>query len=99
MRNGAANGCPPLPAEMPPHVWKKTMLGAYEDFRARVETDERTAIDPYAAESPAEFFAVLSEVFFVDPALLRHEYPRVYEQFARFYRQEPAARTALLLES
>jgi Mlc titration factor MtfA (ptsG expression regulator) len=34
----------------------------------------------------------------VDPALLRHEYVAVYQQFARFYRQEPAARTELLLE-
>ena len=37
MRNGAANGCPPLPAEMPPHLWKKTMLAAYEHFQARVD--------------------------------------------------------------
>ena len=96
MRNGVANGCPPLPAEMPPNVWKKTMLAAFEHFQARVDRGERTAIDPYAAESPAEFFAVLSEVFFVDPRLLCQEYPRVYEQFARFYRQEPAARAKLL---
>jgi MtfA peptidase len=98
MRNGDANGCPPLPAEMPPHVWKKIMLAAYEHFQMRVARGDRTAIDPYAAESPAEFFAVLSEVFFVDPTLLRHEYVAVYQQFARFYRQEPAARTELLLE-
>ena len=41
---------------------------------------------------PGEFFAVLSEVFFADPLLLRDEYPDVYAQFARFYRQDPAAR-------
>jgi MtfA peptidase len=98
MRNGTANGCPPLPAEMPPHAWKRAMLTAYEHFQARVQRGERTAIDPYAAESPAEFFAVLSEVFFADPILLRHEYAQVYQQFARFYRQEPAARAQLLLD-
>jgi len=98
MRNGPANGCPPLPAEMAPHAWKKSMLAAYEHFQARVTRDDRTSIDPYAAESPAEFFAVLSEVFFVDPLLLRHEYPAVYLQFARFYRQEPATRATLLLD-
>ena len=96
MRNGTANGCPPLPAEMPPHIWKRTMLGAYEHFQKRVSRGERTAIDPYAAESPAEFFAVLSEVFFVDPKLLHHEYLAVDQQFARFYRQEPATRVELL---
>ena len=45
------------------------------DFCARVDRGEDTAIDPYAAESPAEFFAVLSEVFFAEPALLLGEYP------------------------
>jgi len=98
MRNGVANGCPPLPPEMAPHIWKRTMLAAYEHFQKRVERGERTSIDPYAAESPAEFFAVLSEVFFVEPKLLRHEYRDVYQQFARFYRQEPAARSELLRE-
>jgi Mlc titration factor MtfA (ptsG expression regulator) len=96
MRNGVANGCPPLPPEMAPHIWKRTMLTAYEDFRRRVDRGDRTAIDPYAAESPGEFFAVLSEVFFVEPQLLRHEYKAVYQQFASFYRQEPAARSELL---
>jgi Mlc titration factor MtfA (ptsG expression regulator) len=39
---------------------------------------------------------VLAEVFFADPVLLRDEYPRVYEQFARFFRQDPAPRIARL---
>ena len=98
MRNGVANGCPPLPAEMSPNDWKTAMLSAYEHFQRRLARGDRTSIDPYAAESPAEFFAVLSEIFFVDPTLLLHEYPSVYRQFARFYRQEPAARTELLYE-
>ena len=98
MRNGEANGCPPLPATMPPNIWKKSLTSAYADFRARVERGENTAIDPYAAESPAEFFAVLSEVFFADPTLLLHEYPKVYKQFMWFYKQDPASRTELLLE-
>jgi Mlc titration factor MtfA (ptsG expression regulator) len=95
MRDGDANGCPPLPRDMPPQQWKRALHDAYEHFHARVEKGVDTAIDPYAAESPAEFFAVLSEVFFADPTLLQHEYPRVYEQLGRFYRQDPAARTAL----
>jgi Mlc titration factor MtfA (ptsG expression regulator) len=92
MRNGEANGCPPLPPTISPLAWTTELGAAYEDFHARIERGERTAIDPYAAESPAEFFAVLSEVFFVDPRLLRHDYPDVYRQFALFYRQDPAAR-------
>jgi len=98
MRSGEANGCPPLPAEMPPRKWQKTMTAAYDHFRARVESGEETEIDPYAADSSAEFFAVLSEVFFADPTLLRGEYPSVYQLLTWFYRQDPASRTELLLE-
>jgi MtfA peptidase len=98
MRNGEANGCPPLPAEIRPHHWQEAMNVAYEHFRARVESGEDTAIDPYAAESPAEFFAVLSEVFFAEPRLLLLEYAGVYDLMRRFYRQDPARRAELLME-
>jgi Mlc titration factor MtfA (ptsG expression regulator) len=93
MRDGEANGCPPLPAGMSRAGWTDALRAAYEDFVERVGRDEETAIDPYAAENPAEFFAVLSEVFFADPHLLRDEYPGVYRQFAAFYRQDPASRS------
>ena len=95
MKNGDANGCPPLPGGMSTQAWQTTMATAYEDFCARQDRGDDTAIDPYAAESPGEFFAVLSEVFFADAALLRQEYPDVYALLARFYRQDPAARTGL----
>jgi MtfA peptidase len=96
MRKGDANGCPPLPATMSPKRWQQTLNDAFEHFGALVDRGKETAIDPYAAQSPAEFFAVLSEVFFADPTLLLYEYPKVYEQFMAFYCQDPAARTELL---
>jgi MtfA peptidase len=89
MRNGEANGCPPLHPGMPVVTWRDVMSRAYDDFCRRVERAEETAIDPYAAEDPAEFFAVLSEVFFAQPATLHAAYPDVYRQFAQFYRQDP----------
>jgi hypothetical protein len=46
-------------------------------------------IDPYALESPAEFFAVASEQFFESPAVLRQHLPEVYRQLELFYRQHP----------
>src|SRR6185295_5935763 len=96
MATGEANGCPPLPASMSAQAWRKTLSAAYNDFCARVDDGEETDIDPYAAEDPAEFFAVVSEVFFADPLLLRAEYPDVYGQLAAFYRQDPAQSAALL---
>jgi Mlc titration factor MtfA (ptsG expression regulator) len=91
MVDGDANGCPPMPEGLRGE-WQRALHVAYEDFVARVDAGEDTAIDPYAAEAPGEFFAVLSEVFFAEPALLLDEYPDVYRAFARFYRQDPAAR-------
>ena len=49
-------------------------------------------MDPYGATSPAEFFAVVSELFFELPHRLRAVYPDVYAQLAAFYRQDPALR-------
>jgi len=92
MLGGEADGCPPLGGRTTVAEWKKAMAAAYTDFSARVDRDEDTAIDPYAAESPGEFFAVLSEVFFAEPELLIAQYPAVYAQFVAFYRQDPAAR-------
>ncbi len=92
MREGHPNGVPPLRDKAARRDWQRAMAAAYADFTKRVDADEETAIDPYAAESPEEFFAVLSEVFFAEPTLLRDEYPDVYREFARFYRQDLAPR-------
>jgi Mlc titration factor MtfA (ptsG expression regulator) len=73
-------------------AWSRVFGAAYEDFRGRVERGAPTAIDPYAAEHPGEFFAVLSEAFFETPAAVFAEYRDVYHQLAAFYRQDPAAR-------
>ena len=56
------------------------------------ETELDSALDPYAAEAPGEFFAVTSEVFFTAPAALQAEYPDIYAQLALFYRQDLASR-------
>lgn len=53
---------------------------------------EENGLDPYGAESPGEFFAVMSETFFEDPHTLRAAYPALYALMTRFYRQDPAAR-------
>jgi Mlc titration factor MtfA (ptsG expression regulator) len=48
--------------------------------------------DPYAAHDEAEFFAVTSEAFFVDPDSLQRAFPDWYALLARFFRQDPVAR-------
>jgi Mlc titration factor MtfA (ptsG expression regulator) len=94
MLNGDANGYPPLHAGMSRDEWTRVFDAAYRDFCKRVERGEETAVDPYAAEAPAEFFAVLSEAFFEIPGVVRAEHPEVYGQLASFYRQDPGMRAA-----
>jgi len=94
MLNGEANGFPPLHAGMSREEWSSVFSSAYDDFCARIDAREELPIDDYAGESPAEFFAVMSEVFFEHPQLLADLYPAVYEQLARFYRQDPRGRVA-----
>ncbi|MDD5249002.1 MAG: zinc-dependent peptidase [Rhodocyclaceae bacterium] len=90
MRNGAVDGLPALHEGMSRRDWSAAFEPAFDDFRRRVDRGEKTRLDPYAAEHPAEFFAVMSEAFFQTPALLRDEYPQVYDQLRLFYRQDPA---------
>lgn len=92
MLNGDANGFPPLHADMSREDWSRAFSEAYADFCARLERKEALPIDDYAAENPAEFFAVLSETFFEAPRAVDSMYPDLYRQLARFYRQDPAAR-------
>jgi Mlc titration factor MtfA (ptsG expression regulator) len=99
MLNGAANGFPPLHADMDRARWSKTFGAAFEDFGRRLDRHEETAIDPYAAESPGEFFAVLSEAFFEAPRAVQEQYPAVYDELALFYRQDPALRLSRVITS
>ena len=92
MLNGDANGFPPLHRGMDAAGWAADFSTAYADLCTRVDAGEDTAIDPYATTDPAEFFAVLTEVFFETPHLLDNEYPAVYRQLQQFYRQHPLAR-------
>ena len=95
MLNGEANGFPPLHQDMSREQWAAVFSQAYEHFCKRVDDWEDTVIDEYAAENPAEFFAVISEAFFETPLAVRREYPAVYAQLVLFYRQDPAARMLL----
>lgn len=89
MLNGVANGFPPLHAGMVSQSWADNFSRAFEDLQARIHAGESTVIDGYAATSPAEFFAVLSEVFFERPEQIDSVYPQVYQHLADFFRQDP----------
>lgn len=92
MLDGAANGRPPLHYCMPGKLWAEALSAAYEYLRQRLEHGRHTDLDPYAASSPAEFFAVVSEYFFAAPDILHAHFPDVYRQLQLYYRQDPLQR-------
>lgn len=94
MLNGAANGMPPLHKTMNLQSWAQDFSAVYENFCEQVENGELTVVDPYAAENPAEFFAVMSEGFFILPESLNEVFPEVYAQLKAFYRQDPLAHSS-----
>lgn len=87
--NGDANGFPPLHRRMDRRVWSQVFSSAWNQLKEEQRNGAELPIDPYALESPAEFFAVASEQFFEAPADLREHLPDVYQQLERFYRQHP----------
>jgi Mlc titration factor MtfA (ptsG expression regulator) len=87
--NGGANGLPPLHADMSVAKWSGVMNAAFEAFNAAIDRGEEPPFDDYAGTDPAEFFAVISELFFTVPDTLLAEYPDVCMQLAAFYRQDP----------
>lgn len=87
--DGELDGTPPLPARWH-REWARDFQRAYEAFCAQVDAGRETAIDPYAAEAPEEFFAVATEYHFSAPSLLAEAMPEVSAHLARFYGPPPA---------
>jgi len=90
LRDGAADGVPLLPDRPARGRWLSVLEPEWRHFRRRVARGAHTLLDPYGAEAIDEFFAVASEVFFVDPAALHNEHPALYGLLAGYYRQDPA---------
>jgi Mlc titration factor MtfA (ptsG expression regulator) len=96
MANGDADGFPALPASMSRQRWAEAFTAAYQRLCWQVDAGFEPAIDPYAADSPAEFFAVASEAFFETPLRLQAAFPAVYAQLSTFYGLDTASGEARL---
>jgi Mlc titration factor MtfA (ptsG expression regulator) len=91
MRDGLADGVPPLESAAARAHWVQTIDAQWDRFCGDVDAGRETLIDPYGAEAVEEFFAVASEAFFVNPAEFAAEHRILYDLLAGFYRQDPAA--------
>jgi Mlc titration factor MtfA (ptsG expression regulator) len=71
--------------------WRDALDEEYERLVEAVDDGLETFLDPYAAEDPAEFFAVASEEFVDRPGAFRAAEPRLYALLRAYYGIDPAA--------
>jgi hypothetical protein len=89
MEAGPADGAPALAKPSEAIDWARVMQAEFDDLREHIETRKRHDIDAYGATSPAEFFAVTTEMFFERPDRLARRHPELYQQLQTFYELDP----------
>ncbi len=90
MLDSSADGTPPLATAEEYQRWRDVCSREYLELCDRVEHDEPTFFDSYAATNETEFFAVVTEAFFTNPKGMKHHHPELYQVLQDFYRQDPA---------
>lgn len=88
---GVANGAPFVGRRADQERWAQVMRAEFEALQARLARGESGLIDSYAASAPAEFFAVISELFFEKAAELAAAHPALFSELQRCYRVDPRA--------
>ena len=88
---GHANGAPQLGSRASRDQWLQVFSQEFALLQQRAEAGEASLLSDYGATSPAEFFAVASEVFFELPQRMAVEHPALYRELRRFYCIDPLA--------
>lgn len=86
---GAANGAPVLARRAHYKRWSKVLGAEFRLLQRRAALGVDTLFSDYGATDPAEFFAVISEVFFEQPRRMADEHPALYQELVLFYRLDP----------
>ena len=87
--HGAANGAPFLPGAQRRARWAAVLGAEFQALQERLAQGMESLIEPYAATNPAEFFAVVSELFFERPAELAANHAALYGEYRLFYGVDP----------
>ncbi len=88
-QTGAVDGAPLLDRGHNAAKWGKVMQVEFDQLKDDLSAGRETLIDPYGATAPAEFFAVITEIFFEKPEQLKSRHPTIYQQFKTYYKLDP----------
>ena len=83
------DGLPVLNAASHYAPWASILNREFNRLRNRIKKKQKTVVDAYGATSPAEYFAVITEHFFEQPAKLKKMRPELYQQLLQFYQVDP----------
>lgn len=86
---GYASGAPILDGRQRYARWARVMSEAFAELQQQAHAQQHALFNHYGATDPAEFFAVVSETFFEQPAELAAQYPALYQELRDFYRIDP----------
>ena len=96
MMNGrTVDGTPPLKTREQLRRWVEVMEPEYRRLVEDCRRGHHRLIDCYGATNVAEFFAVLTEVFFERPQSLNMHHRQVYDVLSDYFRLDPASWTKL----
>ncbi len=71
--------------------WQRVMAQAFAQLQYEADNGTQGLLNHYGAQDPAEFFAVVSEAFFEQGALLAAHCPAVYAELRTFYLVDPCS--------
>lgn len=93
--DGAFDGTPRIESRENFERWVAVFERELARMEERLAAGDETELDPYAAESAEEFFAVATEKYFEDPEGLAEAHRELYDVLRAFYNQDPLGLGAL----
>jgi MtfA peptidase len=88
---GYANGAPLFSRRSRYQQWSQVLGEEFARLRQQAWLNEPALFSYYGATDPAEFFAVISEVFLEQPQRMALEHPALYAELRKLYRVDPAS--------
>lgn len=87
---GSTNGVPVLGSTEEYQHWATVLTSEFEALRRAAFNGDPSLINYYGATAPAEFFAVVTEVFFEQPKQLETQHPALFKELKSYYRVDPS---------
>ena len=87
--DGRANGAPILQSITDYRAWSIVLGDEFKRLQYCAEHHLPSLFSYYGATDPAEFFAVISEVFFERPEDFHQQHPKLYQELSHFYKLNP----------